>query len=353
MKTFKLSFGMLAGLLVSSLLLLTACGSGNTQENDASGEAAYTIGEPIEDSTYAVIVSSDYGSDTLTTNEFRRQLNLIRQQSPQMANMPPEQQRQMRRYVAEEFVLRHLLTGEANRLDLEADTADINEQMRNFRSRYGSEDEFQQALQASNLTEDSLRNMLAERSRLQVLQERMAESAADPTEADVDSFRQERAEEVQAQHILFRVDQNAPEAQADSVRQVAQSILDSAQAGTDFAELARRHSEGPTASEGGNLGYFSRGQMVPPFEEAAFALQDSGDIAEEPVRTRFGYHIIRLTDRRTGELMDTTEARQAMLQERQREAVQREMDELRSQATVRVNEDVVDADLNASDMSAG
>ena len=339
---------LLLGIL-ACVTLVTACDDDDGETAAAEGPDAYEIGPPIQDSTYALIVSSDFGSDTLTTAEFRQQMNMIQQRVPQAAGMSPQQRRQMRQRIAEEFVMRHLLSGEAEEQGIQADTAQIAAQMQRFRSQFESEEQFQQALQADNMTEDSLRAMVAEQSRLRALQQQMAEATPAPTSAELDSFRQQRAEQIQAQHILLRVNQNAPAETADSVQAQAEAILDSAQAGNaDFAALARRHSQGPSASRGGQLDYFSRGQMVPPFEEAAFALQDSGDIAPEPVRTRFGYHIIRLTGQRTGELMDTSQARQAMMQERQREIVENEMNRLRRQATVRLNQDVVDADLNAN-----
>ncbi len=99
---------------------------------------------------------------------------------------------------------------------------------------------------------------------------------------------------VKARHILFRLAEDAPETEVEPVRERALEVLEKAKAGEDFAELARRHSEGPTQDEGGDLGYFSTGEMVEPFEQAAFGMQP-GEISDL-VRTRFGFHIIRVED---------------------------------------------------------
>ncbi|MDX1698236.1 MAG: peptidylprolyl isomerase, partial [Thiohalobacterales bacterium] len=72
-----------------------------------------------------------------------------------------------------------------------------------------------------------------------------------------------------------------------------QQLLD----GADFAELAAEHSEDGAASRGGELGYFGRKKMVPEFEKAAFALEKEGDISG-PVKTQFGYHLVKLTGRK-------------------------------------------------------
>ncbi len=81
--------------------------------------------------------------------------------------------------------------------------------------------------------------------------------------------------------------------------------------------------------------------MVEPFEQATYALRDSGDVTKEPIETDFGYHLIKLTGRRTTTLMDSTEARQMILRERQRDAIQHETDRLRASVTVQINPDVV------------
>lgn len=103
--------------------------------------------------------------------------------------------------------------------------------------------------------------------------------------------------EVRARHILIRLDPDATAAARDSARQFMEEIRQRALAGEDFAQLAREYSQDPgTASLGGDLDFFSRGQMVAPFEEAAFAL-DVGEISEV-VETPFGLHIIRAEERR-------------------------------------------------------
>ena len=105
-------------------------------------------------------------------------------------------------------------------------------------------------------------------------------------------FRQEK--EVRARHILFKLDQNASEEEEKKVREKASMVLEKARKGEDFPNLAKKYSEGPTAQKGGDLGFFSEGQMIKPFEEAAFKMK-KGEISEL-VRTRFGYHIIKVED---------------------------------------------------------
>jgi peptidyl-prolyl cis-trans isomerase C len=90
--------------------------------------------------------------------------------------------------------------------------------------------------------------------------------------------------EVRARHILVKTEQEAK----DLVKQL--------KGGADFVELAKKSSDGPSAQTGGDLGYFARGQMVKPFEDAAFALK-AGEISA-PVQTEFGWHVIKVEDKR-------------------------------------------------------
>jgi len=86
----------------------------------------------------------------------------------------------------------------------------------------------------------------------------------------------------------------------DQALQEIEDIQDELNKGADFETLAQTYSDCPSAAQGGDLGYFSRGQMVPEFENAAFNLE-IGEVSE-PVLTEFGYHLIRVDDKRDGEI---------------------------------------------------
>ncbi len=97
---------------------------------------------------------------------------------------------------------------------------------------------------------------------------------------------------VEARHILFRVDENATPEAVQKTQERALGTLKLAKEGKDFAELAKQYSEGPTRDSGGYLGTFTKESMVKPFANMAFSM-NAGDISE-PVRTRFGWHIIKV-----------------------------------------------------------
>lgn len=120
------------------------------------------------------------------------------------------------------------------------------------------------------------------------------------TEKEVKSYYEYNAKlysqskQVKARHILLKSDPDHPDEVKNTTKNRADKVLEKARKGADFATLAKEYSEGPTKSQGGDLGYFKAGQMDPPFEEAAFALK-KGEISDL-VQTRFGYHIILVED---------------------------------------------------------
>ncbi|HSL21172.1 MAG TPA: peptidyl-prolyl cis-trans isomerase [Vicinamibacterales bacterium] len=104
-------------------------------------------------------------------------------------------------------------------------------------------------------------------------------------------------DQVKASHVLIKVDEGTTD---DAARKRAEEVLTKAKAGADFAELAKQHSQDESnAKTGGDLGFFGRGAMVPEFEEAAFGLQP-GQISDV-VKTQFGYHVIKVTEKKAGE----------------------------------------------------
>ncbi len=131
--------------------------------------------------------------------------------------------------------------------------------------------------------------------------------------------------EVHARHILLEDEA------------VAKEVIVALDGGADFAELARERSTGPTGPQGGDLGYFTEEQMVPEFAQVAFALE-AGSYSDEPVQTQFGWHVIKVEDRRQGAPARFEEVEEQLREEASREVVNAVLGELRENATI----DVVD-----------
>jgi hypothetical protein len=146
--------------------------------------------------------------------------------------------------------------------------------------------------------------------------------------------------EVRARHILFRMPEGATPAQRDSVKKLAESIRVRAAGGEDFAGLAKQYSADGSAQQGGDLGFFGRGKMVPAFEEAAFKLAP-GQISPV-VESPFGYHVIKVEEKRQQPLGDhRAEFRQYLVQHSQQDAEQKYVDGLQASNQLKVDSGAV------------
>jgi len=145
--------------------------------------------------------------------------------------------------------------------------------------------------------------------------------------------------EVHARHILVQVDPSAPAEKVEAARKKAEALAAEARKpGVDFAALAKAKSEGPSAADGGDLGYFKRGVMVPAFERVAFSLNE-GEVSE-PVRTQFGWHILKVEEKRAVDVAPFEQVKgelEAKLKMQKTEKyVEQYVQELRQKASVEV-----------------
>ncbi|NIM99968.1 MAG: hypothetical protein GTO24_18405, partial [candidate division Zixibacteria bacterium] len=178
----------------------------------------------------------------------------------------------------------------------------VDGQLAKVKSEF-SEEEFEAQLQAEGLTESELRKKYREQMKNQMMIDRLVSfrlSKVSVSTREVKDFYQtykdsipDQPEAVKLSHILLEI--TPSQSTLDSLKSRAGRILKQAKNGKDFAQLAASYSDDPTAKEGGNLGFFRHGDMIPRFEEVAFALEP-GEISDI-VETEFGYHIIKVEEK--------------------------------------------------------
>jgi len=145
---------------------------------------------------------------------------------------------------------------------------------------------------------------------------------------------------VKAQHILVKVDaKTATPAEIAVAEAKAASIKKELEGGADFSKLAEKHSDDPgSKSRGGDLGFFTKEQMVPEFSKAAFSLK-KGEISQ-PVKSTFGFHIIKVTDIREEKQMSLEESApsiQALLEkQRRKDVIEKEIERLKKKYKVSI-----------------
>ena len=128
-------------------------------------------------------------------------------------------------------------------------------------------------------------------------------------------------EEIKASHILIDTESEAID------------VINMLNDGDDFAELAKNKSTGPSGPSGGDLGWFKRGQMVPPFEKAAFSL-NKNEISQRPVQTQFGWHVIKIFDKRIPEAPSYESMKNKLIQDLERKIVSKKIQDLRNNALI-------------------
>lgn len=213
--------------------------------------------------------------------------------------------RKMRKDILDDLINKELIIQEGKKADIKAHDIEIDTELAKIKQRFPSEDDFQAALKQQKFTEKALRNII-ERALIakKVLDIKVKPLAKAVTDEDIAVYYKEnlkkfaKPEQAKASHILIKVDPDSDDkikADAEAKSKI-ENILKQAKNGADFAELAKEHSQCPSGPQGGNLGYFGRGQMVKSFEDTSFALKE-GQISEI-VETQFGYHIILLVDKK-------------------------------------------------------
>ncbi len=184
----------------------------------------------------------------------------------------------------------------------------LEEQLGRIKSQFATEEAFQEELKAEGLTEAELKRSYREKIREQLLRDKFISSKMSKvniSSREVKEFYQnfkdslpQQPESAKLSQILLKIE--ISQKTLDSLKNFASAIREKALTGEDFSELARRYSQDPSASQGGDLGFLRKGEILPEFEAAAFAL-NPGEISGL-VQTSLGYHIIKLEGKRDDEV---------------------------------------------------
>jgi len=214
----------------------------------------------------------------------------------------PAEYGRIRTSVLDILIGQELLWQEATRKEVVVSEAQVQRELAQIRDSLPSEQAYAERIHQSGFTPEGFAEDMRRRLTAREFIRTHIAPRVSVTDEDVSRYyeanrgRMMAPEQVRARHILAKLDMTANEQARAAARERIDKLLAEARGETDFATLAKQHSEGPSAARGGDLGFFSREQMVKPFADAAFAMQP-GQISDV-VQTRFGYHIIKLEERR-------------------------------------------------------
>ena len=233
-----------------------------------------------------------------------------------------------------------LLLDRSEQLDVPVTAADIDAEVQKVVMQVGGEENFKKALEAQGLTEVAFRKELEKGAKVNKLVEQACAGVPDPTEDEVAAFFEAHKAEfvtppqVLCQHILVK---GTSSEAFEKIRAIRERIVKD---GADFAEEAKRNSDCPSGQEGGSLGWFGRGMMVPEFDKVAFEMK-KGEVSDI-VTTQFGYHIIYKANEKGGGAQTLVDVHDQVKDLLRHEARGRAMDsfvaELRTNAKIEYRE---------------
>jgi peptidyl-prolyl cis-trans isomerase C len=242
--------------------------------------------------------------------EFERMIKTLESRAGQP--IPPDRRDEILRGALDQLVVYTLLAQESKTRGVKVDEAEIETKMQQLRGQFPTQAAYEKALKDRGMTIESLRGDARKDLSVTKLMDAEVATLPGPSDAEAKDFyaknpdRFKEEESVRASHILIRVDPAADAATKAKAKAKIDSVLQKAKAGEDFGKLAQQYSQDGSAAQGGDLNYFPKGQMVPEFSNAAWALKP-GELSPV-VTTQFGYHIIKLTDRKPGRVVPFEEA---------------------------------------------
>lgn len=224
-----------------------------------------------------------------------------------------DQQKEFEKQALTQLVSAELLYQAGQKLEIKDLEKQVDDKLAQGKARFANPQDFTKAMKDMDMEEKDLRDY----TRRDLIISNFIEKTIVPTvkvsEEDARKFYDQnldkftKPETVKASHILLGVAEKAGADEKKTAREKAEKLRKELAGGADFAALAKGNSTDSSSQKGGDLGYFGKGQMVPDFEKAAFALKP-GEISEV-VETRFGYHIIKLMEKKAAEKVEFKEAR--------------------------------------------
>lgn len=279
---------------------------------------------------------------------------------PQLARMAQQNQKlppglketlekQFRQQILDQIIVRQLLEEKSKEANIVVSEEDVINQIKQLLAAQGpgmTLEQFKKTTAESGRSFDEIKKQVEKGMVYQKIVDAQWAGKINITEEDAKKHYDENPtqfevkEQVRASHILItpKTDEAGadPNQEKAKAKTKAEDLLKQIKEGADFAALAKANSDCTSAAQGGDLNFFGKGQMVPPFEKAAFALE-TGKVSDI-VETRFGYHIIKVTDRKEAGTTSFEQAKagliQQLAQKKQAELTNKYIDSLKAAASI-------------------
>lgn len=266
----------------------------------------------------------------ITQAQFDLEMGRVQERFRQSGRSPGQPElAQIRQAVLDNLIARELLYQESKKKGFKGNEEEVNGQLKALRARFPSEAEFQTGLTKMNITEADLRSQIEQDITIRQFINDTFVDKVTVSEAEIKAYYDNnpqfftKPEQIRASHILIKVEPQADAMQKDRARKALKKVQQKLQTGEDFGALAKEFSQGPSAPKDGDLGFFGRGQMVKPFEDKAFAMK-TGEVSDI-VETQFGYHLIKVTDKKPESTLTFVEVKERLGEHLKQQKVQQEI----------------------------
>ena len=262
------------------------------------------------------------------TKEVNIQVARVSQQGRQVTD---DQIAALKKDILDSLIEREVLYQQSQKVGIQVTDQKVDDQLAAIKKRFPNETEYKNALNKMNLSEDEVKGQIKRGLSIKELIDQQITSKIVITDEESKAYYDknpqmfEQPEQIKASHILIKVDVKADDAKKVEARKKIEEVQQKLKDGGDFAELAREYSEGPSNTRGGDLGFFRRGQMVKPFEDAAFSMK--ANEVSGIVETRFGYHIIKVYDKKPEETLAYADVKDKLNQRMKQEKVEKDADQ--------------------------
>jgi peptidyl-prolyl cis-trans isomerase C len=213
-----------------------------------------------------------------------------------------EQISSIRKEVIESMIKRELLYQESSKAGIKTDQAAVNKELDAVKKQFPGETEYKDELSRRNLSEETLRTRLEKNLAVQKYVEQQFTAKVTVKNDEIFTYYQKNPDlfrqplQVRVSHILVQTDSSWDESRKKDAHQKAGAILKNLKKGQDFATIAREDSDGPTRTNGGDLGYVRMGQLDKQLETVVFNMKPGE--TSEVIETAYGFHLFRVTDKK-------------------------------------------------------
>ncbi|EGT4906985.1 peptidylprolyl isomerase [Clostridioides difficile] len=249
--------------------------------------------------------------------------------------------------ILDQLITTEVIYSQAKKDNLLPKKEDVEKSFKELKDAMGKDEKYKEQLKKLGIDDEFLRDQQEKDLAMQNYQSNFAKKTKisdEEMKKYYDTHKDEfKKDEVEASHILLKTvdDNNKPlsDKEKAEAKKKAEEALKEVKSGEDFAKVAKKYSQDASASDGGKLGFFSRGQMVAEFEDAAFSMK-KGEISDL-VETQYGYHIIKVTDR-INEQTSFEDAKETIKEQLLKNKYQEQIEKLTKEAKVEKDEKVID-----------